>query len=170
MQICPNCSKENPVGEAYCFACGHILPAALTGLGIALSTVKLADVYEKLEPQRRWGTAYFPQQSQIQLTFRDSGEKLLIDVKTEVVLGRRHNAPKVEQPDIDLRPYNALEKGVSRRHLAIARDQDTIVVSDLGSANHTHLNGQRLLPYEPRILRDSDELRLGHLVIQVTFI
>ena len=38
-----------------------------------------------------------------------------------------------------------------------------------GSANSTYLNGQRLLPSEPRILRDNDELRLGRLVIRVTF-
>lgn len=49
------------------------------------------------------------------------------------------------------------------------RDHDTVVVSDMGSANSTYLNGQRLMPYEPRILRDNDELRLGRLVIRISF-
>ncbi|NLF75923.1 MAG: FHA domain-containing protein, partial [Chloroflexi bacterium] len=68
-----------------------------------------------------------------------------------------------------LSPYDALEKGVSRRHMMVSREHDTVAVMDLGSANSTYLNGQRLLPSEPRILRDNDELRLGRLVIRVTF-
>jgi pSer/pThr/pTyr-binding forkhead associated (FHA) protein len=62
-----------------------------------------------------------------------------------------------------------VEQGVSRRHLSITRDHDTVTVTDLGSANHTYLNGQRLIPFEHRILRDNDELRLGRLVIRVAF-
>jgi len=168
MQICPHCSKENPDTEAYCYACGHILPAALPGL--TDSTTKLADVYESLEPQRRWGTAYFDRKSRLQLTFRDSGESLTLEIAQSLVLGRFHREPGVEQPDVDLTPYDALEKGVSRRHLMVSREHDTVVVMDLGSANSTYLNGQRLLPSEPRILRDNDELRLGRLVVRVTFV
>lgn len=168
MQNCPNCGKENPAGEAYCYGCGHILPEALAD--VIDSTTHLQEAIERLEPQRRWGTAYFSQQTQMQLTFRDSGEKLLLTIDQEMVLGRHHNAPGVDQPDIDLGPYRAMEKGVSRRHLAVKRDQGTIVISDMGSANHSYLNGQRLLPHEPRILRDNDELRLGHLVIKVEYV
>lgn len=167
MQICPHCSKENSDAEAYCYACGHILPAALSGL--TSSTMELSDVYGKLEPQRRWGTAYFDRKSRLQLTFRDSGEVLILEVGHRLVLGRAHEEPGIEQPDVDLSPYDALEKGVSRRHMMVSREHDTVAVMDLGSANSTYLNGQRLLPSEPRILRDNDELRLGRLVIRVTF-
>jgi hypothetical protein len=45
MQPCPNCAKENPPGEAYCYACGHILPSALAAMGISLSTVKLEEEF-----------------------------------------------------------------------------------------------------------------------------
>ncbi len=139
-------------------------------MGITISTVRLDEAIKKLEPQRRWGTAYFPVESKLQLTFRDGGQKLLLDVKDKLVLGRKHNGLSIEQPDIDLSPFNALEKGVSRRHALLARDQHTIVISDLASANSTYLNGQRLMPYEPRILRDADELRFGHLVITVAYV
>jgi predicted component of type VI protein secretion system len=43
-------------------------------------------------------------------------------------------------------------------------------VTDLGSANSTFLNGQRLMPHEPRVLRDNDEVRLGRLVFRVNFV
>ena len=36
--------------------------------------------------------------------------------------------------------------------------------------NGTFLNGQRLVPNQPRILRDGDEIRLGHLVLYVRFV
>jgi len=166
MQICPHCGKENADVDAYCYACGHILPSAEA----LRATSKLEDVYESLEPKRRWGTAYFDRQNRLQLTFRNSGESVVVDVADKIILGRAHNEPGVPQPDIDLTPYDALQAGVSRSHLALARDHDTIIVTDLGSANNTYLNGQRLVPYEPRILRDNDELRLGRLVIRVNFL
>ena len=167
MQTCPHCGKENPDGDAYCYACGHILPSAMPA--VAGSTNKLEDPYEALEPQRRWGTAYFDRQSRLQLTFRDTNESMLLEVGSEVVLGRTHDDAGIPQPDVDLTAYGAVDKGVSRNHLTLTRDQDTIVVTDLGSANNTYLNGQRLIAYEARILRDNDELRLGRLVIRVAF-
>ncbi len=81
-----------------------------------------------------------------------------------------HNESGVAVPDIDLTPHDAIEKGVSRTHAVLTRDQETVVVADLNSANGTFLNGQKLMPNEPRILRDNDELRLGRLVIRVAFV
>jgi hypothetical protein len=46
-----------------------------------------------------------------------------------------HNAPSIA-PDIDLRPMARWRRRVAAP-VMLARDQDTIVVSDLGSANHT---------------------------------
>lgn len=168
MQVCPHCAKENPDADAYCYSCGHILPAALADLVGA--TGKLEEVYESLEPRRRWGTAYFDRQTRLQLHLRDANENLIVLVEDQVVLGRVHSEPGVPLPDVDLSMYDALDKGVSRIHLALSRDHDTVVVTDLGSANYTYLNGQRLLAHEPRILRDNDELRLGRLVIRVSFV
>lgn len=168
MQTCPHCGQSNAEGETYCYRCGHILPAALPG--VTATTTQLEDVYESLEPRRRWGTAYFDQQARLQLTFRDTGESVTLQITSDLVLGRAHNEPGIPQPDVDLLPYGAHEKGVSRRHLVLQRDHDTITVTDLNSSNRTYLNGQMLLADEPRILRDNDELRLGHLVIRVEYV
>ncbi|MEP0762023.1 MAG: FHA domain-containing protein [Chloroflexota bacterium] len=169
MQVCPHCGRQNPDVEAYCYSCGHILPNALADAERD-ATGRLSDaLYEAIEPRRRWGTAYFDRQSKLRLHFRDSDAVIVLDVDREIILGRAHNEPGVALPDVDLSPYGALEKGVSRNHLALIRDHDTVVVNDMGSANSTYLNGQRLMPFEPRILRDNDELRLGRLVIRVSF-
>lgn len=168
MQLCPYCQKANGDTETYCYSCGHILPLGLRNLQ-PTTTQDVGD-YVDLEPQRRWGTAYFDQHKRLQLNFRDINEALLIEVHHYLVLGRAHDDPKIAQPDVDLLPYGAADKGVSRRHLHLSRDHDTINVTDLGSANHTYLNGQRLTPNEARILRDGDELRLGRLVIRFQFV
>lgn len=167
MQLCPHCNKENSDTDVYCYACGHILPA---GLPSEAATAQLDDAYETLEPQRRWGTAYFDRHHELELRFRDTDEVLTFEIPKSVVLGRMHNEPGVEQPDVDLSPFGAVEKGVSRMHLELSRDYDTVMVTDLGSSNSSFLNGQRIIPYEARILRDNDELRLGHLVMRVAFV
>lgn len=169
MQTCPHCRRENPDHDAYCYACGHILPSALQSM-IANPTTHLEEAYETLEPRRRWGTAYFDRKSQLKLTIRDTGDSLLVTVGNELVLGRSSGQPEAEGADVDLTPYGAVDLGVSRNHLALSRDHDTITVTDLNSSNSTYLNGQRLMPNEPRILRDNDELRLGRLVIRVAFL
>ncbi len=168
-EICPHCGKSNPQGGTHCYACGHILLSALRDV-LPVETTQLDDVVEALEPRRRWGTAYFNQESRLQFTMRETGEVLLVKISGELTVGRAHEVLNAPQPDVDLSKYEAFEKGVSRVHAVMRRDHDTISVSDLGSANGTYLNNQRILPYEVRILRDNDDLRLGRLVIRVTFV
>ncbi len=168
MQKCPHCDRENSDSDPYCYACGHILPSTLVQLMGA--TTRLEEAYQRLEPKRRWGTAYFDRQSRLKLTFRDTGDLLMVDLGRELKVGRTHDDESLPQPEVDLSPYGATKLGVSRNHLTLSRDHDTIFVTDLGSANSTYLNGQRLMPHERRILRDNDELRLGRLVVRVNFV
>ena len=61
----------------------------------------------------------------------------------------------------------ALVKGVSRRHAKISRKGPQIYLEDLGSVNGTLLNGKRLTPYLPHVLRDKDEIRIGKLLMRI---
>ena len=71
-------------------------------------------------------------------------------------------------PDIDLSPYDSLDKGVSRRHAALVNYQGFPHVIDLYSANGTYLNGRRLPPDQPFPLEQFNQLRLGTLDIIIT--
>ena len=62
-----------------------------------------------------------------------------------------------------------LSLGVSRLHAGLRRHGDTLVLTDLGSLNHTYVNGEQLHPHEVRVLHDGDEIRFGHLVARVYF-
>ncbi|MCZ7546292.1 MAG: FHA domain-containing protein [Anaerolineae bacterium] len=160
---CPNCGKANHKREYYCYACGHILTTAP-------ATKKLGGDFDALDPDVRWGTSYFDQSMAVILEPRDGGAALTVEPKgdQEVVIGRS-SRDSIMLPDVDLAPYRADAYGVSRLHATLRCRGDTIVISDLGSSNHTFINGQRLHPHELRCLREGDELRLGHLVMKVHF-
>lgn len=163
MVICQNCGAENKVGEVYCYSCGSLLqPISNSG-----DTSVLKDETGNVNPKRRWGTARFDMESILTLTLRDYDTATIrVILNSDKIIGRLYGD---FVPDIDLSPYDAFDRGVSRQHAVLRRQNDTVVVVDLNSANSTFLNGQRLVPDQPRILRDGDELRFGQLVLRVTF-
>jgi CheY-like chemotaxis protein len=73
-------------------------------------------------------------------------------------------------PEIDLGPFGAVEKGVSRRHAEIRSNEQHLLVIDLGSTNGTRLNGHRLLANEPYRLRHGDTLEIGMTKLKVQFV
>lgn len=95
-------------------------------------------------------------------------QPLLVKVDREIYLGRFDDVHK-DQVKLDLTPYNAYALGVSRRHAAIRRRGDDLVLIDLESTNGTMLNGGALVPGELYRLEDGDEITLGEMVIQIYF-
>jgi pSer/pThr/pTyr-binding forkhead associated (FHA) protein len=96
-----------------------------------------------------------------------SGRQLTLPAEGEAVIGRL-DATRGVFPNIDLTPEGGLEGGVSRRHARIHKQKSQYFIEDLGSADGTFLNGQRLTPYLPHPLHDNDELQLGRVRIQVS--
>jgi hypothetical protein len=81
------------------------------------ATTRLDEAYQRLEPKRRWGTAYFDRQSRLKLTFRDTGESMMVELVRELKVGRAHEQEGLPQPEVDLSTYGAMELGDSRNHL-----------------------------------------------------
>jgi pSer/pThr/pTyr-binding forkhead associated (FHA) protein len=100
------------------------------------------------------------------MTVVASGRQIPLAGGNEFVLGRL-DATRGVFPDVDLTPDGGLEGGVSRRHARIQRQRTQFFIEDLGSANGTFLNGQRLTPYLPHPLHDKDELQIGRIRMQV---
>jgi hypothetical protein len=161
--VCPNCNHENPEGSLICANCGIQLGEAAD----ALKTKEITDQDDSVG-KPHWGTSRFGPDSVLVLHIRGSSEPLVIRPDDELIIGRYDPVSRTT-PDLDLSPYQAMEKGVSRLHTSIRRQDDSLSVVDLGSANSTYLNGQRLVPHQPRLLRDGDELRMGVLVMHVYF-
>ena len=95
-----------------------------------------------------------------------TGRQVHLPSSPEVLLGRLDAAHGIF-PDLDLTSDGGLEGGVSRRHCKVHRQGSAYLVEDVGSANGTFLRGQRLTPYLPHVLRNRDELQLGHVKLEI---
>ena len=89
--------------------------------------------------------------------------RISLEDKAEYTLGRIDPATH-SFPDVDLTPYGGVEAGVSRRHAKVTRlGEDRYYIMDLSSTNYTHINGDKLEAFEPKVLADGDEIFLGTL-------
>jgi hypothetical protein len=163
MVICNNCRHEEPTGAIFCSECGAqlLVIESVTTNAFKKSpsdALRSANGYQKNVPVsvNAW----------ITLHVMDSGQLLPITDRNEFTLGRIAEGQPI-MPDIDLSPYKAYENGVSRLHVVIRQRGTKILVMDLGSANGSYLNGQRLTPNLEEPLRHSDVLALGKLRLQI---
>jgi FHA domain-containing protein/zinc ribbon protein len=159
---CPKCGHENADSTQICEVCGQllVLPSA---------TRQYSDTdYEEGTP--KWGSARFSGAMNLVLEVLETENQFVFDYEQidEIIIGRKEPGGE-DSPGVDLSEVNALEKGVSRRHAMVVRRDGALHIVDNNSANGTYLNGQRLVAQQPRILRDGDDIRLGHLVIRVSF-
>ena len=92
----------------------------------------------------------------------------MVQVAQQAILGR-YTPSSATQPRIDLTPYGAYDKGISRMHAIIRRTDAGLIIEDLASSNGSWLNSQRLRPYIPGPLRSGDHLRLGQIEIEIHF-
>lgn len=163
---CPSCGRTvQGIDPKICPFCGALLvPPA------APETRVLNEGERDEDSVIRLGTSHFGQ-TMLLIELREAGKQFLIDPAqvNELVIGRR-DPFNGGTPDIDLDEYNALDQGVSRRHATIVRRGTSLQIVDSGTRNGSFLNGQRLIPSQPRILRDGDELRLGKIVLHISFI
>lgn len=161
---CPSCSTKNKINEIFCYACGHLIDS---GQGYN-ATKSFADAsMEHISPE------FFDKDSLLILRLRESGAFFKLRPQNythELVIGRSSSNTAMA-PDVDLSEESADEFGVSRLHIAIQymMENSTLTVFDLGSANGSFINGQKLHPSEKRMLRNGDELRLGRLIIRAEF-
>lgn len=164
MVKCPYGEHEIDDASKICPVCGRVLTTNWS------QTRALAEAGEE-QSLARFGTSFFNDKMTLHLRLRGENKTFSVDAETmkEITLGRGDPATGV-MPTIDLSPYEAMEKGVSRNHAQIIRREDNALhLIDLSSGNGTYLNGQRLVPNQARILRNGDEVRLARLVLLVEF-
>ena len=131
-------------------------------------TIKLDSNEFKYDPKNLAGNALLKNQTTVVFSLIDTEVTLPIHVADRVVIGRLDHEG-IEKIDIDLMPYGARERGVSRQHAALYRTRHTVSLVDLKSSNGTYLNGVKLVPLQPRLLREDDEVRLGNMRFRIYF-
>ena len=80
----------------------------------------------------------------------------------EILIGRQGGDQPVQ---LDLDFYDP-DGYVSRNHAKISAHNRRYIVYDLGSANGTFVNGERLTPNQGQPLHNNDRIRLGRIVLQ----
>ncbi len=163
---CPNCHHKEMPGALFCSECGTQIAGAP---GHATRTI-LGGLTEELEEiLKKQGAPPLPSDAipaKVSLYLMDSGKVLPLEGRTEFTLGRSAEGQPI-LPDIDLAPYEGYEHGVSRLHASIVLAGDQSLATDLGSANGTRLNGQKILPHKPMPVKNGDILTLGKMKIQI---
>jgi pSer/pThr/pTyr-binding forkhead associated (FHA) protein len=170
MITCPVCHQTEYEGELFCSRCG-----AQLGLTEDAPVTRSFPTTQPMETPpasaaARSAPAHAPRPpapGQIALAPEGADSSIILAGKFEYTLGRESQAQS--PPDVDLNPYGAREKGVSRRHATLRVDGKQLLLMDLGSANGTKLNGESLRAQEPVRLLDGDESRLGKLSVHVYF-
>jgi len=115
--------------------------------------------------------AYFDENTQLVISFKDFPQtplKLRLKPGQEITIGRIAKS-SVMLPDIDLTAVKGEHYGVSRLHALLENRKNRLYIADLGSANCTYLNGERLHPHESRALKNGDMLTFADLVTRIQF-
>jgi len=168
MPNCPSCGRQYRPGALFCEECGVYL---LTGG--PLRTENLPEEQELAPRANPWAVdasdhAADESPQALRFTLLETGREVSLPVSPEICLGRLDAAHGVF-PDLDLTPDGGLVAGVSRRHAKICYQDGRFFLEDVGSANGTFVNGERLTPYLPYPLQAGDELRVGQVRLVVGF-
>ncbi len=165
MKTCPHCGYENLEKDEICTSCGWLL----NDTELARTTRALDDD-DTGDGSPKWGSARFTDEMALQLDVLVTGQRFLFEaVEFKTITIGRTDPRTGRTPDVDLSQSKGLEMGVSRHHTSMTRREGALYVIDQNSANGTYLNGQRLVAEQPRIVRDGDDIRLGRLVVRVSF-
>ncbi|MBL8134656.1 MAG: response regulator [Anaerolineae bacterium] len=92
---------------------------------------------------------------------------LQVQVRDAMIIGRG-DVSSGYRPEVDLTPFDAFSKGVSRRHAVITIKNNRLSLRDLNSTNGTRLNGIICEPGAEKRLRHGDELQFGQLRMQMS--
>ncbi len=158
---CPVCGEQYDEGETICLHCSAQLPTDH-------ETRQLRPILGSVEssaspPGSSLRSGEAPSSLHIE------GVKVPLPFHDNITLGRPISQSDAWQTHVDLTPFNAYGRGVSRRHIRLVIRHQRAYVSDLSSTNGTWLNGQRLTPFHEYLLHDGVELRLGLLNIKIRF-
>lgn len=164
MVKCPHCGLEQDKENLFCAQCGTKLVQDSGTPTMSFEPGTTGGV-----PTDRLQASRLPARqltgAKLNLHIVRTGEIIPIGGVGEYVVGRISQGQSI-LPDVDLEPFHAYENGVSRLHARIRVEERAIWITDLGSANGTKVNDQKINPHKAYPLGNKDMLRLGRLNVQ----
>jgi hypothetical protein len=168
MIVCSNCLHVNMTGALICSECGTPLAGSnpLTTQNIDTSQIRESAQERTEQPAPVAPPIRAALNEWVTLHLLDTGQVMPLAERNEFTLGRISEGQPI-MPDIDLSPYQAYARGVSRLHAVLKREASHVFIMDLGSSNGTFVNGKRLPPHVDYTIANGDVIALGKLKIQV---
>ena len=144
MIVCSNCKHVNLAGAVFCAECGSQLVGKDGFTTQKISDDEARDLKVKIDREDRY-QASPSNEAWVSLYLMETGQVIALSERNEFTMGRVSEGQPI-MPDIDLSPYQGYAAGVSRLHAVIKRSGPQLIFMDLGSANGSYLNGERLRP------------------------
>jgi hypothetical protein len=101
----------------------------------------------------------------IQFIFPDFEQRLNFEISQPMIIGR--SDPDSGMVDVDLTPFDAGKRGVSRRHALLRYTPQGVIITDLSSKNGTQVDGHKVSPGENFVVSSGAHIRLGILEFQI---
>lgn len=163
-KICASCLHENEPQTLVCSNCGMPFQFDVRTPNIAIEL--RSDPTSTQEIERSLKKPPPPNMLALHVV-SDPNPVLLPYKKQQIILGR--DLPEGNFVGIDLTNHRAQDLGVSRQHATIRILDEGCVIEDLNSTNGTWINESRLVPQQPHSVQSGDLIRLGHLMIFISF-
>jgi hypothetical protein len=163
---CPVCKIEN-YPEAYrCAFCNALL---LPGDDPLTCETEAGQIEEAFCAVRVTGVLPAQGCRRVLVFMPGRSSPLQIEGDRPVILGRNleNKCGPHGEAIVDLSPFNALDKGVSRRHVLLKPVADGYEIYDMGSANGSWLNQTRMLPGRVYHLDRDSEICLGRMILRL---
>lgn len=162
---CPICNTRNEDDAPACTQCGNPLEPISTkfvGMPDPADTVKVEKIESFIDLE------WIPENG-IGIQVAGQSMPIYAPVRTELVIGRTTGYTPPADDFLDLSHLNAVDMGVSRKHLTIKRTASGYEVIDLASRNGSWLNGKRLVPNRPYPLSSGSIIRIGSMHFLVKY-
>lgn len=105
---------------------------------------------------------------QITFVIRGVREQIALHKDMPLLIGRFHINNHVNL-DLDLAPYGAERRGVSRIHARLDMIDNNLYIMDMGSTNGTYIAGSPIEPHTSYMVHNNESVVLGNLPLQIIF-
>lgn len=160
MTVCPNCESEIPLAARQCENCGAYIKSGHT-------TITHPEPVES--DMNAVADGISPRPGMLALYVMGEEQPVLIRQQETVNIGRSTPVDR-EFPEVDLAPFQAHLRGVSRFHAQLIPTDEGYSLVDLDSTNGTWINETRLVANDPQPLNNGDMIRLGQFVMFAYFL
>jgi len=166
MITCPSCKNEEFSGALFCSNCGSQIMLSQEDYPTNVIKGTVVEEFNELKAPSFPKPPSDASDSRVAIHMLDDGNIIHIHGRNEFTFGRSTEGQTII-PDIDLSTFEAYKAGVSRLHANLNIQGIDVSIQDLGSANGTRVNGDRIEPLTEHALKHGDIISLGRLRVQI---